>query len=246
MKTKICLLGIFASVTLAIAAPRIWVLKTGETVTGDYVSSGTTTLVVKTGGTNCFIKISDLSTNDQAYTLEMQAVQKQARLDAEANQMAKAGLIEFTTKLIENFPEKVDRKSGWMDAEFEELDNTWVDSKETELGFWIRDKNGDFYQKCYIEKRLPTDPSDPYNYDTKPNDLVPTISNLKQGDTVRLVGLARPIVIPMRAGGPDSSPSIAGPEFDSGEPIFFNVVKVEMIESATEKNFREQQNPTTP
>jgi hypothetical protein len=71
MKTKICLLGIFAFVTLAIAAPRTWVLKTGEAVTGDYVSSGTTTLVVKTHGTNYFIKLSNLSTNDQTYVAEI-------------------------------------------------------------------------------------------------------------------------------------------------------------------------------
>jgi TPR repeat protein len=57
-----------------IAVSHTWVLKTGETVTGDYVSSGTNTLVVKTGGTNCFLKISDLSTNDQAYVAEMKAL----------------------------------------------------------------------------------------------------------------------------------------------------------------------------
>ena len=73
MKTKICLLGFFALVTLAIAAPHTWILITGKTVTGDYFSSGITTLVVKTGGTNCFIKLSDLSANDQAYVAEIQA-----------------------------------------------------------------------------------------------------------------------------------------------------------------------------
>ena len=72
MKTKICLFGIFAFVTLVTAAPHTWVLKTGETIIGDYFSSGTSTLVIKTGGTNCFIKISDLSTNDQAYVAEKQ------------------------------------------------------------------------------------------------------------------------------------------------------------------------------
>jgi TPR repeat protein len=71
MRTKIYLFSVFAFVTLAIAAPRTWVLKTGETVTCDYVSSGTTTLVVKTHGTNYFIKLSDLSTNDQAYVAEI-------------------------------------------------------------------------------------------------------------------------------------------------------------------------------
>ena len=74
MKTKIYILGIFAFVTLVVAAPRTWILKTGETVTGDYVSSGTTTLVVKTHGTNHFVELSDLSTNDQAYVAEQKAV----------------------------------------------------------------------------------------------------------------------------------------------------------------------------
>ena len=87
MKTKLCLLGIFALVPLAIAAPHTWILSTGKTVVGDYVSSGTTTLVVKTGGTNCFLAISNLSTNDLAYVAKIKADQKQARLDAEVKQM---------------------------------------------------------------------------------------------------------------------------------------------------------------
>jgi len=107
MKTKICLLGIWRVVTLVVAAPRTWVLKTGETVTGDYVSSGTTTLVVKTGGTNCFLKIADLATNDQAYIAKIKADQKQAQLDAEAAQMRAAGKMKFTVQLFENFPEKL-------------------------------------------------------------------------------------------------------------------------------------------
>ena len=31
-------------------------------------------------------------------------------------------MIEFTSDLIENFPEKVRSQKGWMDAEFLELD----------------------------------------------------------------------------------------------------------------------------
>jgi hypothetical protein len=73
MKTKICLLGFFALVTLAVAAPHTWILTTGKTVTGDYFSSGITTVVVKVGGTNCFIKLSDLSADDQTYVAAMKA-----------------------------------------------------------------------------------------------------------------------------------------------------------------------------
>ncbi|HTX20278.1 MAG TPA: serine protease [Candidatus Aquilonibacter sp.] len=72
MKTRICLLGIFAFVAFAIAAPRTWILKTGETVTGNYFSSGTTAVVIKVGGTNCILKISDLSSNDQTFVKSIQ------------------------------------------------------------------------------------------------------------------------------------------------------------------------------
>ena len=188
MKTKSCLLGIFAFVTLAIAAPRTWVLKTGETVTGDYVSSGTTTLVVKTGSTNCFLTISNLSSDDQAYIAEMQAAQRQARLDAEAKQMEKDGWIELTAQFLENFPEKSKDKTGWMDAEFVELDSSYSEYPERYLGFSIRDKNGDFFKKCIAEKLIgdPESPAWPNN--KKPNPLIDQISTLKRGDKIRLIG----------------------------------------------------------
>jgi len=174
MKTKICLLGIFSFVTLVVAEPRVWNLKTGETVTGEYFSSGTTKLVIKTGGTNYFLNICDLSTNDQIYALKMQLTQRQARLDAETNQMAKTGMIEFTTKRIENFPEEVDQKPGWMDAKFEKLVSIWVDSKEDKLGFQIEDKNGDSFSMCFVKKRLfgIIHPTDPWADATVPNPLV--------------------------------------------------------------------------
>ena len=174
MKTKICLLGICAFVTLVVAAPRTWVLKTGETVTGDYVSSGTTTLVVKTGGTNCFLKIADLATNDQAYIAIIKANQKQAQLDAEAAQMRAAGKMKFTVQLFENFPEKVVGHYGWIDAYFQGLNNSYVESKEDELGFGIRDENGDSYSKCRAIKR------DPHN--GNPDPVISEIMNLKRSD----------------------------------------------------------------
>jgi hypothetical protein len=83
MKLKCSLIGMFALATLAVAAPHTWTLKDGSSVEGDYVTSGTTTLVVKTGGTNCFLKISDLSTNDLNYIAKIRAAQRRAKLDAE-------------------------------------------------------------------------------------------------------------------------------------------------------------------
>jgi hypothetical protein len=85
MKSKICLLVIFAFVTLAIASPHTWILKTGETITGDYVSSGKTTVVVKTSGTNYFLKVSDLSTNDQSYVVKMHVAQTRSEAVASSS-----------------------------------------------------------------------------------------------------------------------------------------------------------------
>jgi hypothetical protein len=42
-----------------------WNLKDGSVVRGDYVSCGTTTLVIKNNGTNCFIPLSKLSDADK-------------------------------------------------------------------------------------------------------------------------------------------------------------------------------------
>ena len=218
MKTKICLLGIFALVTLAIAAPRAWVLKTGETVTGDYVSSGTTTLVVKTGGTNCFLAISDLSTNDQTYVAQMQFAQWQARLGAEAKQMAQAGWLELTEQMFDSFPEKVDDHNCWMDCEFDELEGEWVDAS-IELGFFVRDKNSDLFQFCFAPKVFV--PVIPPATEPPPNPLIPEITKLKYGDKVRLIGKVVPYT------------------FYSNHRLF-EVQKVEMIETAAEKKAREQ------
>lgn len=219
------LIAILAFVTAAIAAPHDWVLKTGKTITGDYVSSGTTTLVVKTGGTNCFLKISNLSSNDLAFIAEMQVKQRQARLDAEAKQMAQAGMIEFTKQMIESFPEKVDDKNGWMDAKFISLSDGFVYAR-MELGFEVDDKVGDFYMFCFAEKVfLPDHISSPDDIsNSPPNPLIPVISNLKRGDKVRLIG------------------KVVNGSFYSQHRLF-HVQKVEMIESAAEKKAREEAAP---
>ncbi len=247
MKTKFCLVGIFAFVTLVAAAPRTWVLKTGETVTGDYFSSGTTTLVVKTGGTNCFIKISDLSTNDQADVVEMQVAQRQARLNAETNQLVANGYFEATVSLMKNFPEKFKEISNnWMDVEFDELNNDNLlelqracdaenkylssiagnspeefqfDWRENGLGFYVKDKNGNYYGYCWVSKHMPVI-----------NDLV----KLKKGDKVRLIGNVDAMGKSFGSfGGSDQY------------QLWFQVLKIEIIEYAAEKKFMEQQDTST-
>jgi len=231
MKTKICLFGIFAFVTLAIAEPHTWILKTGETVTGDYVSSGTTTLVVKTGGTNCFLKISSLSIKDQAYTFKMQVAQRQARLDAEAKQMGNAGWIEVTAQSLENFPEKTKDKTGWMDVEFDELGSSYDLGDfyaESYLGFGVRDKNGNYFGKCVVEKNVLVDPNAvPLVH--IPNPAIDQISQVKRGDKIRLIGRREDLYLGV-----------------SNEGWRFFIYKVEIIETAAEKDFIEQQDSTTP
>lgn len=218
MKIKICLLGIFALVTLAVAAPRTWTFQTGVKVEGDYVSSGTTTVVINRGGTNFFLRISELSTNDQAYALKMQLAQRQVRLDAEALQMKKAGWIEVTSQFLENFPEKTEDATLWMDAEFEELDNTYSENPEVYLGFAVQDKNGDFFSKCVVDK------------EGGKNPLIGQISALKHGDKIRLIGRKSYLSLDDTFNG----------------RWIFAIDKVEIIETAAEKNFIEQQDASAP
>ena len=222
MKAKICFWGIFALVTLAIAEPHTWILKTGKAVVGDYVSSGTTTLIVKADGTNYFLKISDLSTNDLTYIAEIQIKQRQVRLDAEAKQMAQVGMIEFTSDLIENFPGKVRSQKGWMDGEFLELDKYAGRDSERDLGFDVKDFQGKYFNHCCVSKLIyGPNPLD----ETKPNPFVNVISNLKPGDKVRFFGN----VDDPRTG-----------EIGEGNVTYhFFVNRIEMIESAADKKTKE-------
>ncbi len=225
MKTKICLLGIFAFVTLAIAAPHTWTFTTGKTFDGDYYSSGTTAVVIRSNGTNHIFKIADLSTNDLAYVAKIQADQKQAKLDAEVKQMQQAGMIELSEKLLEKFPERVDRRAGWMDVEFWRLTtgygaNEGYADSATELGLAVTDKNGDMFDRCVAQKWIlgPNFMSGD-NSDEKPNPYVSIIENLKSGDRIRLIGTAHtPAVSDYRR---------------------FDVDRVEIIETAAEKKARE-------
>ena len=163
-----------------------WTLKTGEKFTGDYFTSGTEMVVIKSFGTNCLLKISDLSTKDWLYFYECRAAQWQRQLDDEAAQMRAAGKMEFTVEQIENFPEKVVTRYGWIDAYFLSLDNILVKSKEDELGFEIRDKDGNTYSKCRAIKYNP--------YDGTTDPVISEITDLKRGDKVRFIGMGMPDV----------------------------------------------------
>jgi hypothetical protein len=221
MKMKFYFLGIFALSMLALAAPHGWMLKTGGKIEGDYFTSGSTTVVVKRGGTNCLIKISDLATNELPYLAEMQAAQKHARLDAEARQMAASGMIEFTSDMIQHFPEKAASKNGWMDAEFDDFNSTGGRNSEMDLGFYVKDSQGKLFPNCCVSREIygPDFLND--SSQIKPNPMVDVISQLKKGDKVRFIGRVD--------GGSDSY-----------YPTYhFFVDQIEIIETAAEKKARE-------
>lgn len=138
------------------------------------------------------------------------SAQRQMQLDAEAKQMAQAGMMEFTVQLFENFPEKAVNKHGWIDAYFQSLDNIWVESKEDELGFDIRDMNGDSFGKCHAIKTNP--------YNGNPDPVISEIIDLKRGDKVRFIGMGMPDVR----------------HDDMNKFTGFYVSKIEMIESAAD------------
>jgi hypothetical protein len=227
MKTKICLLGFFALVTLAIAAPHTWTFQKGGTFEGDYYSSGTTAVVVRKNGTNYIFKIADLSTNDLAYVTKMKADQKQAQLDAEMKQMVAAGMIELSARLIKNFPEKVrNQQKGWMDVTFDRLSTAHIAFPDMQLGLDVTDKNDEVFYKCVIFKQLnrPDENTQPV-----PNPLASWALGLMPGDKIRLIG--------------HCYPDTASGKFDANSSFDyagFLVEKIEVMETAAEKKAREQ------
>ncbi len=234
------LIQILTFTTVALAAPHNWVLKTGETVAGDYISSGTTTLVVKTGGTNCFVKISELSTNDWLYFQECKAAQRQRQLDDEAAQMHAAGWIELTSDLITLFPEKVrtirdqiradgtvdgtiTEKRGWMDATFDDF-NTLAPHPDYCLSFGVRDSQGKNFSYCLVVKRKDA------SLEAAPNPLVNEASSLKSGDKIRLYGHCDDYLGVNLEDMHDMKDSHCS----------FYIDRIEMIESAAEENAKEE------
>jgi hypothetical protein len=227
MKTKIVFTRMLGLALLAMAAPHVWTFKQGGTIAGDYYTSGTAAVVIRRDGTNCILPIANLSSNDLAYVAKIKADQKQARLDAEVKQMRQAGMIELTAKLIQNFPEKVlPYQKGWMDVTFNSLSQVGVDIPEMQVGLCVIDRNGDSFWGATIFKQL--NEPDP---NTKPvlNPLASWVLNLKDGDTIRLIGHCYPKFS-------DNIHELAGTPDKAG----FLVERIEIIETAAEKKAREQ------
>jgi hypothetical protein len=190
MITKLALFLIGAALTVSAQTNLVhnWTLKSGAVFPGDYFTSGELMVVIKSHGTNCLLKISELSTNDWLYFQDRKAAQRQRQLDAEAVQLAAQGYIEVTSQLLENFPEKVNFKTVWMDCTF------WRFSPYTAMGetapdvilvLQVNDKNNDLYQYCEIFKNVSAD-----NFATyQPNPVAQALANIKPGDKLRLFGI---------------------------------------------------------
>ena len=227
MKTKFVFTGILGLALLAMAAPHVWTFKQGGKFEGDYFSCDSNAVVVRKTGTNYTLRIADLSANDLTYVAKIKADQRQTELETEVKQMTAAGMMEFSAKLIEHFPEKVwDNKKGWMDVTFNDLSTKYIEFSDMELGLYLTDKNGDYTSRCFIFKQLnrPDENTKPV-----PNPLAEWAIGLKRGDNIRLIGHSFRMT--------DSGRIYSGSNFDHAG---FLVEKIEVIESAAEKQARDQ------
>ena len=93
----LCLFAITA--TAQTNAPRTWTLKTGAVYTGEYFTSGAQFVVLKSNGTNCLLKISDLTTDDLIYVKDckLAALERQIQTTTVA---ATAGQAGQTVRLL--------------------------------------------------------------------------------------------------------------------------------------------------
>jgi hypothetical protein len=88
--------------------------------------------------------------------------------------------MEFTSELMKNFIERVDRRQGWMDGRFQEINNSPITElmgdnyTSIDAAFTVEDKNGDLFRNCLVEKE-------------KFGDL---LLRLKTGDRIRITGQA--------------------------------------------------------
>jgi len=224
--TATFLLALSAGVAAAQTTNRVWHQFTNE-VDGDFISVGSTSLVIKHAGTNYFIGLMALNDDERRIVAEIKADQKQARLEAEVKEMQQAGMIELSAKLIENFPEKVlPYQKGWMDVSFNEISQFGVEVPEIEIGLSVTDQKGDYFHRATISKNL--NRPEPNTPDI-PNPLAATAMNLKRGDKVRLIGHCYPQFS-------DSLHETAGTPDKAG----FLVEKIEMIQSVAEKEAEEK------
>ncbi len=191
---------------------HIW-HQNGKAIAGDYVSSGTTSLVIKFSGTNYFIALTALNDDDRSYLSTLKIQQRKKQMADEAVRLITQGTKEITAQLLDHFPEKVSDRLCWLDGEFGELNDIYTERQREELGFDIKDQSGTYFGRCLAFK---TDPNG------NPDPVIDQILKLKKGDTARFIG------VPMY---PLNSSQLA-----------FYVSRVEIIETAAEKKMQEPAN----
>jgi hypothetical protein len=189
-------------------APRIWTLQTGATISGNYYSSGNEFVVIKHDGTNCLLRINALSQGDQKF---VQAEIRSRNLNAETNAFNQEGLINFSGKIIENFPIENWKKEGWMDAEFRGVQQYAGRDSFEDLGFYLKDDDGNLLMHCAVDK--------------DDSELVKAVMGLKEGDKIRTIG-----TIWLDAA------EVANLNHPTA---YFIVTKIEMIESKAEQDSAE-------
>lgn len=164
----------------------MWTFQKGGKIQGQFggfVYQKPNQILIKKSGTNYSVNVSDLSTNDQQFIDSLREKYKTAASENEARELSNLGLMEFTTKLFQNFPERINQKRGWMDATFYKLDPTAANIPHIQLGFLVDDKEGELFFHAMVDKYLNQNMSDK-------NPLAELVSDLRHGDKIRLIGKA--------------------------------------------------------
>lgn len=135
---------------------RDWTFTSGKTFSGSYVSANSAAVVVNRQGTNYSLPFQSLIPADRQYASAQYTAQaKAASAVPDTDKLKAAGLIELSPKLIENYPEKVDRKRGWMEGSFGSVggDAKYHEEFNDMLGFSLSTEDG-LYSRCVVVKNL--------------------------------------------------------------------------------------------
>ena len=149
--------------------PRSWTFKKGASFEAEFsgFAPPNQVVIIKSEDRKAYrVSIADLSEADQEFLKPLLVIE----------QLKARGLIEFTTSLITNFPEKVDQKSGWIDVKFEEIYSDRIkrslgeSTLENSIGFWAYDKNKAAFHNFVGNKAM----------------FSKTLLELKRGDHIRV------------------------------------------------------------
>ncbi|MEI6076734.1 MAG: hypothetical protein WCS94_14220 [Verrucomicrobiota bacterium] len=94
MKPILLLLFLASSIIAQTNPPRVWTLKTGETVAGAYVSCGRQFVVIKTGGTNCLLAVTSLATDDFIYYQSLRIADLEGKLNIGGNSIVQPSGVQ--------------------------------------------------------------------------------------------------------------------------------------------------------